>query len=87
MVFCEFTSAPEYNSLRTECKLPREAASLSNSSMFGHHVGDSDRAMTQGFALRYVATGSAYKMIWTATQRNVFHFAVQIILYALPVAT
>ena len=26
--------------------------------------------MTQGFALRCVATGSAYKMIWTATQRR-----------------
>ena len=26
--------------------------------------------MTQGFALRCIATGSAYKMIWTATQRR-----------------
>ena len=26
--------------------------------------------MTQGFALRCVSTGSAYKMIWTATQRR-----------------
>ena len=26
--------------------------------------------MTQGFALRCVATRSAYKMIWTATQRR-----------------
>ena len=80
--------------------------------------------MTQGFVLRCVATGSACKMIWTATQRRDFfyfyvaspsksfymHFrsrrnaaqilalyykpalflrcvAVQIILYALPVAT
>ena len=33
--------------------------------------------MTQGFALCCVVTGSAYKMIWMATQcrnRNVFHF-------------
>ena len=50
--------------------------------------------MTQGFALRCVATGSAYRMIWTATQhRNRKKFlslrcvAIQIILYALPVTT
>ena len=48
----------------------------------------------QGFALRCVATGSAYKMIWTATQHrnrkkflSLRCFAIQIILYALPVAT
>ena len=47
--------------------------------------------MTQGLALCCVVTGSAYKMIWMATQcrnRNVFYFfAIQIILYALLVAT
>ena len=46
--------------------------------------------MTQGFALCCVATGSAYKIIWTAMQcrnRNFSIFAVKIILYALPVVT
>ena len=36
-----------------------------------------------------VVTGSAYKIIWTATQRrnrNISIFAIQIILYALPIA-
>ena len=36
--------------------------------------------MTQGFALRYVATGSACKMIWMVTQRRnrkFFYFCVQ----------
>ena len=45
--------------------------------------------ITQGFVLCCVATESAYKMIWTATQfRNNFFsiFAIQIILYTLLVA-
>ena len=47
--------------------------------------------MTQGFALHCVATGSAYKMIWTAKIENIsipaHCVAIQIILHALPVAT
>ena len=51
--------------------------------------------MTQGFALRYVATGSAYIMIWTATQHRNRKKSIPalrrcpnlIISYALPVTT